>query len=214
VLASDRQARQLDTSQLRRLVGSLCLRPGERVLHLGCADVAAARLASYLVGPTGQVVEAACHAAAAGRLPFADGEFDAVFVSVVITDADLAGVLAQAARVTAPTGRVAFPVTPPAGGAPAQVYALAETAGLRGTSVRHLTGTGADAEPTCLVTAFPPPPTGLGTVSGSSDRTAAGPTRAITNNGPLLTLLAGLVLAAGLLPAVAIRVDGDTIALA
>lgn len=203
----------LDPAQARRLVGILCLRPGERVLHLGHPDAAAARLASYLVGPAGEVVHAdpgpaGSGPAATGRLPFPDGEFDAVLIS------QLAGgvrteVLAELGRVTRPTGRVAFALTPPAGGNPERVAALVERSGLRGTGVRFEPGTDPEAAPACLVTAFPPLPASHHRVATPlAVGTAAGRERSRRRAGPVLTLLAGAGLAAGLLVASAVAAAG------
>lgn len=161
MVATDPRACQLDASQARRLVGRLCLQMGERVLLLGPGSEAVARLATYLVGPIGQVVEAAYDAVApTGSSAFADGEFDAVLAGPATTvGPDQIGALAEAARATAPTGRVAFAAVPPADGDPADAYTLAAKAGLRGTGVQLDPGTDADAEPVFLVTAFPPRPT-------------------------------------------------------
>lgn len=158
----DPPAYQLNAAQARRLVGILGLRPGERVLHLGPPDAAAARLASYLVGPVGEVIEADPGPAdpgrqAMGRLPFPDDEFDAVFTSQVAGGVPTA-LLAEFGRVTRPTGRVAFALAPPAGGDPEWLAALVERSGLRGTGIRFEPGTDPDAGPACLVTAFPPRP--------------------------------------------------------
>jgi len=159
---TDPPAHRLDAAQTRRLVGSLCLRPGERVLHLGPRGTAAARLASYLVGPTGQVLDADAGPAATGRLPFPDDAFDAVLASQAADGNVPTTVLAELGRVTRPTGRVAFALVPPAGDGPERVAALVERSGLRGTSVRLDPGTDPDAPPACLVTAFPPRPPGTG----------------------------------------------------
>jgi serine/threonine-protein kinase len=201
---TDPPAYQLDPAHARRLVGSLCLRPGERVLHLGPADAPAARLASYLVGPAGEVVDAD-----PGRLPFPDDEFDAVFSSQLAAGVPT-GVLAELGRVTRPTGRVAFALARSDGRDPEWVAALVERSGLRGAGVRFDPGTEPDAVPACLVTAFPPRPAsppGGATPRELAEGTAGG-VRSTRRAGPALTLLAGVGLAAGLLIASAVAAGG------
>lgn len=107
-MTNDLPVHRLDASQVRRLVGRLCLRPGERILLLGNWHEVVARLAAYLVGPDGEVVEAGYDVLPPGgsSSPFADGEFDAVLAGVATTiHPEQLSVLAEAGRVTAPTGR-------------------------------------------------------------------------------------------------------------
>jgi SAM-dependent methyltransferase len=165
MVTTDPPAHPLDASQVRRLVGRLCLRPGERILLLGHGSEVVARLAAYLVGPSGEAVEAGYDILPpGGSSPFADGEFDAVLVgAATAVQPDQLSVLVEVGRVTAPTGRVAFAAVPPDDGDPAGVYALVAEAGLRGTGVQLDAGTSASAEPAFLVTALPPKPTGAAT---------------------------------------------------
>ncbi len=126
------------------------LRPGQRVLDVGCGTGVHARAAARRVGPTGRVVgvdpNEGMLAVAAGSpepvrwrrgtaeaLPFPDGSFDHVvsgFVLMFLTDRTRA--LAQMARVLTPGGRLtvttwtALPTTP---GYAAMVDLLADTVG-------------------------------------------------------------------------------------
>jgi len=153
------EPRRLNPQQARRMLGALSLRPNERVLCLGPDGGAVPGVAAILVGPTGKIVEAE-HAAAAtgGTLPYPDGEFDAVVIDLTTPHPDQTHVLAEVARVTAPTGRVALAVPQPTDASPATVQQLAEQAGLRGVAVRTDPDTDPDHAPVQFVTAFPPAP--------------------------------------------------------
>jgi serine/threonine-protein kinase len=212
MVTTDPPVHPLDASQLRRLVGRLCLRPGERILLLGHGNEVLARLAAYLVGPGGEVVEAGYDSLpSGGSSPLRAGEFDAVLAGAARTlHPDQLSVLVEAGRVTAPTGRVAFAAVPPADGDPAGVSALVAEAGLRGTGVQLDAGTSAGAEPVFLVTAFPPKPTGAATAPATAPaatgrRRRAGNAlkgrRTMSQRTPLLTLLTGAGVAAVLLMA-------------
>ncbi|MGW2397969.1 methyltransferase domain-containing protein [Kitasatospora sp. NPDC001664] len=106
------------------------LRPGQRLLDIGCGPGTITADLARLVGPEGRVVavdrepqvlaEAAAHAAEQGlgnivfetadahRLPYADGEFDVVHAHQVLQHvADPVAVLRELRRVTAPGGVVA-----------------------------------------------------------------------------------------------------------
>jgi ubiquinone/menaquinone biosynthesis C-methylase UbiE len=126
------------------------LRPGQRVLDVGCGTGVHARAAARRVGPTGRVVGLDANegmlAVAAGSaepvqwrrgtaeaLPFSDASFDRVvsgFVLMFLTDRTRA--LAEMARVLTPGGRLtvttwtSLPTTP---GYAAMVDLLAETVG-------------------------------------------------------------------------------------
>lgn len=113
-----------------RVAATAQVRPGERILDLGCATGALASRAAHATGPTGKVcgVDPApdmvrmalqcagrtpCHPsfqlAAPERLPFGDASFDAVIASLVLcrlpADAKAAA-LAEAGRVLTPGGRL------------------------------------------------------------------------------------------------------------
>jgi hypothetical protein len=157
------EPRRLDPDRARRLLGGLSLGAGERVLCLGPGGGAVAGLAASLVGPAGQAVEAEPDATAAGILPYADGEFDAVVVDLAEpagAELERAGLLAEVARVTAPTGRVAVAVPAVADRDSVPVRQLATDAGLRGVAVRPDPGAGPEAGSVDFVTAFPPVPAG------------------------------------------------------
>jgi len=126
------------------------LRPGQRVLDVGCGTGVHARAAARRVGPTGRVVgldpNEAMLAVAAGstepvqwrrgtaeELPFPDASFDHVisgFVLMFLTDRQRA--LAEMARVLTPDGRLtvttwtSLPTSP---GYAAMVDLLADTVG-------------------------------------------------------------------------------------
>jgi SAM-dependent methyltransferase len=161
--------RLLDAAQARRMLGTLALRPNERVLCLGPDGGAVPGVATILVGPTGRIVEADPAAVTAGApLPYPDSEFDAVILDLTEPYPDHARLLTEIARVTAPTGRIALTVARPADGDPIPVQRLAEAAGLRGVAVRTDPAPTSGSEPVEFVTAFPPRPAG----SGEDDVTA------------------------------------------
>jgi hypothetical protein len=154
--ASD--SRRLDPAQARRMLGGLSLRPNERVLCLGPDNGALPGVAAILVGPTGRIVEADPAAVTAGApLPYPDDEFDAVILDLTTPRPEQTHLLAEAARVTAPTGRVAIAMSHQ-DRSPVPAQQLAEKAGLRGVAVRSDPGTDSGTTPVEFVTAFPPVP--------------------------------------------------------
>lgn len=119
----------------RRIAAQAGVRPGSRVLDLGCGPGALTRAAAELAGPHGEAVgvdlsdEMISYARAQGgadfqvmdaaRLHFDDASFDVVLSALALhhvpwADRDL--VFAQAARVLARPGRILFvEFVPPAG---------------------------------------------------------------------------------------------------
>jgi len=115
----------------RRFLAFVPIRPGERVLEVGCGSGVVLRDVAARVGPGGRAVgvdpsrwllDAARHllrghplrrrialrAGDGARLPFPDGRFDATLaVTVLLHVADPLAVVREMARVTRPGGRVA-----------------------------------------------------------------------------------------------------------
>jgi ubiquinone/menaquinone biosynthesis C-methylase UbiE len=113
----------------RRFLRFVGVKPGERVLEVGCGSGVVLRDVAALVGPAGRVVgidpsrravdvaRALCRSPAhrritirvgdGMRLPFAPGRFDLVLaVTVVLHVADPLGLVHEMARVVRPGGRV------------------------------------------------------------------------------------------------------------
>lgn len=150
--------RRLDPAQARRLLGAMSLRPSERVLCLGPEGAALGGVAAILVGPTGHIEEADPAAAAGETLPYPDDGFDAVVIDLTTPHPEQSHLLTEVARVTAPTGRVAFAMPRPADGNPEPVQQLGDAAGLRGVATRSDPAADSESEPVEFVTAFPPLP--------------------------------------------------------
>ena len=106
-----------------RLLSTVTLAPGERLLEVGCGQGAnlvhlrrrlgeSARLHGVELSAArarfaASAASARCACADAAHLPFADGSFDAVLIRDLLHHVpDRAAVLAEAARVLAPGGRL------------------------------------------------------------------------------------------------------------
>jgi len=156
---------------LRVVLDALVLGPGDHLLDIGCggglllADTLVTGARATGLDHSPEMVALArerapgadVHEGQADRLPFADGAFTAVSLSVVLQlIADPVGVLAECRRVLAPGGRLAsYTAGPEMRGTPAapepiaalaylrtddELVALATGAGLRDAAVAHSDG--------------------------------------------------------------------------
>jgi len=132
----DRAPAEQARRRAEQLVAAAALRPGERVLDVGCGTGVVARLAADRVGPTGSIAGADVNAgmlgvartvaASSGRtsiqwyetaaeaMPLPDAAFDVVFCQLALQFfADQAAALREMRRVLAPGGRAYASVPAP-----------------------------------------------------------------------------------------------------
>lgn len=189
------EPRRLDPAQARRMLGGLSLRPNERVLCLGPDSGALPGVAAILVGPSGHIAEA--DPAALGTdetLPYPDDEFDAVIIDLTTPRPEQTHLLAEVARVAAPTGRIAIAMSHQ-GRSPVPAQQLTEKAGLRGVTVRTDAEADSESAPIEFVTAFPPVPTKPGNNAATAEIHLPGPATTPTPSRRRRLLLAGSVAA-------------------
>lgn len=204
-----------------RLVGSLALRPGERVLCLGPASGMLASHASSRVGPSGQVVEAGLAGGRRRVLPHPDSGFDAVVVDFATSNhrQKHAAVLSEVTRVTAPTGRVAFALAPAASWDETRMRQLATAGGLRGLAVQRIGTETGDRQAVALATAFPSAPApdadtastaALAAQAAQASRPSSRRVRVLAGAGVALVLAIALGLVWGLADAGQSDVQSDS----